>query len=345
MAKFRLVAMAALAASVAFAPTAVTRAQECPVGLEAADCTLFTDAFAGLNGLTSLTSDYTFTFSTTGLSSDSSINATGTLVADITSLSSNDPSQFLFSFTADGSVDAGGQNQTGAIELRIVDGTAYINTGDQWFKAPVEELINQANSATGMGGTGSGSGSSALPEGVDPVAILGAFSALASNIDQAELFTWTGEDVEGGRQITLTVNTAEILNALEDPDVITALQSALGPSGASLTEAQVKQITTLLRPTLEASTFQFSWTIDPESKAFTGFGVNVEINVDQSLAGMAGSTGAVKLALNLDVDIRDLNETVTIEPVADAQDLPNMGTGSMTDATEEAEATAEATAQ
>jgi len=327
MSKFRLFASTALAASIAFAPTAmVTRAQtDCPTvgfsGLEAEDCTLLSDAFSGLSSLTSFGMDYTVAFSTTGTTSDIKLDVTGTGAIDVSSFAANDPSKYLLQLTVEAALTAAGQDQSGDVEVRVVDGIAYVRNGEEWVQLPVQQLLDQATNASGMGMGGSTTGSSALPAGVDPLGLLGAFTTLAGKIDQDEFLTWTAEDVDGGRAITLNINTAEILTALEDADVIDAIKAALGPSGESLSAAQITQITTLLRPTLEASTFAVTWTIDPESKEFVGFALDVEINVDQQLSAMAGSTSAVKVVLALDVTLKDVNGDVTVEPVEDAREV------------------------
>jgi hypothetical protein len=348
--KFRFVLLAVLALTLAVVPAVSSvRAQgaSCLPGLDEATCTLFSEASANMGTVTKFVMDYTIDVT----APDTVVNIQGNGPIDVTELTgtaagmmeggTTDPTAALAGLTMQqtmtASVDAQGESQSGTFEFRIVDGVLYF-TGDeatdgQWMKLDLAKAVaaaQEAGSNTGgmqVGGMDPAQAQAAAMQLMGALMTPEVAAAFSDPSKFIEAEVSDGGDVDGvsTQKITVNLKLGEVLGLLTGPDgakIAEALAPVFGLTAEN--SAMITGMATMFKPVLDASTFSFSWWIDPEAKQFRGFGINIDVTVDAQTQMMMGSTEAaedVQVKVDFLVTLSAIGEDVVVEPVADATEI------------------------
>jgi hypothetical protein len=244
----------------------------------------------------------------------------------------------------DAVIKAGGTEQKGKFEARIVDGTLYFvsdpATAGTWQKVDLQKAIAAGQSQmSGLPGAGGAGNANPLN---DP-ATNAALSALTSDPKFLQLFadtskyvvveTTDGPEVAGAatKKIQIGLNLKGLLEILTSDDALPTLKALLETQGTKLEDAQFKQQVALIKsqlaafaPTFEATTIAAYWLVDPAAKSFSGFGLTIATKLDPNAAALVNPTATGEVTINIDflVTISKVGEDVAVEPVADAVEVP-----------------------
>lgn len=308
--KFVLLALVAL---LAFVPAMTASAQDCPPGIGASDCALIAAA-TGENAakLTSFVMDFTVDATIKGVSDDDfvlTVKGNGGIDLSKVDMTATDPTQALaglvFGLAMDASL-SGPESQSGAVELRIIDGTAYLKNPDgTWVQVPSEQLLGQLNLG---GNTG----------GMD-----GDFGGLLGNLNDPNLSNLFGAiqpvySAEDGpsievstRAIITSVDLKPFLQALADPNISEALSQIIPQDDPNV--AQIGSFLPLLGALFsEAKVVNTAYY--GTDGTFRGFKLTLDLLVDGQMAAMlTGSPNNIEVRFALDVRLSKLGEPYTVE--------------------------------
>jgi hypothetical protein len=347
--------LAVVAMIAAFAPKTVQAQAPGAFGLSDTDAALLKDAATNLKTLKSFTMDYTFDFSGTGLSMAPnakdpaiSVQGSGPFAFDMTKAqgaTAADYSAAVGALTMQQTITASASGGTspdmkGAFEFRIVDGVLYFEgdtaTKGKWMKVNLADAIKMGQKSNPLAGGASGNNSKMQAQ------LLAAFSdpevskALPKLLATPGFIVFSdGEPMTiDGVKATNIVLTIDLTKAIASPDIKPIVKALLklqasqsGSTAATVTDDQVDQVVTLGSTLLKKGTITVNWLVG-EDKNFRGFGFSVDAAVDTSMFN-AQAKGPSTVKLNFLVKLSKLNEDVKVDPVADAQDVPLNGTGSM----------------
>ncbi|CAG0954011.1 hypothetical protein ANRL4_00257 [Anaerolineae bacterium] len=312
--------------TLAFAPVFTTNAQGCPEGLSADDCALL-DA-AGKANVTSFTIDaYTVKLNVKGIpGSEMSADISGTGGMDLSKMASFDPAKLaeslkdaVIALTADVKATQAGTEQASGLEVRIVEGVVYVKVsqmGDKWYKADLAAVLANSSSAGIDMGTFEGlAGSTGMMDGLGNIP--GLITGSAAD----------GEDIAGvkTRAITINVNLGAFVSALSDPTASAGLLEVLKQAGLPVDDSMLQQLTmvaAMLKPVFDNTKISLTQYIGTETKMLHGFDVNVSVKLDATSAAMLGAPSPVDFEFAFTIRMSKLGEGFTVEPVADAAELP-----------------------
>lgn len=288
MKNFRsIIILVLLALVLAAVPAAF--AQDGTFGLSEDDFALFTAASENLAS-TSASIDFTIKLSATGLGENG-----GDVTADITgtgAFDTTDPANPLLWLDVTGTADGEPVN----LNLRIVDGKAYSNSGDGWT---VEELEDVASDITGELGD-MGDMGDVDPSSLSPASAMDALSGFEKFISV------TRTDDGGVAQFSFSVDIAGLLSSPEIGGMLVGL-SGMGGSG-EMTDAQMTQMTQMIGMMFADATLTFDDYIDIETETLSR-GV---LDVNLPLENILGTPGA-GVVLTVDFNLSGYGEPVTVE--------------------------------
>lgn len=306
----------ALIGLVALIPALGVSAQGCPPGIGASDCALIAAA-TGENAskLASFAMDFTVDAVIKGLEGGDvtlKVNGSGGIDTSKVNPMAADPAEALaglvFSTLMDASLSAGGQTQSGNVEIRIVDGRAFVRGIDDtnnWIEVPSDELFEQLgtiyDNARDMGDLGGLLGS------LDDPGLSGLFSV------QTVYTAADGPTVDGisTRAITATIDLKPFLQALADPAVSEALSQIIPQDDPNV--AQLGSFLPLL-----GALFKEAKIVDTQyygtDGTFRGLKLELSLIVDGRMAAMlTGSPSDIEVRFALDVRLSKLGEPFTVE--------------------------------
>lgn len=315
-------------------PILSVKAQDCPEGVTGADCDLLTAAgkaqytsftidsyTVGINVKGAPTGDVVVDVKGSGAIDGSKLMPGGTMLTDTTEILK----ALLMVLTIDAKVDASGKSQAGTIEVRFVDGVAYFKAsmqGDTWFKADVEKLL--------AAGGGMGMNPADMVDMGSNAALTEALNALTKLSGVATTTVTDGPEIGGvkTRQFTTEINVAALVNGLLGPDFRAQLKTLAGQFGAPIDDAALAQLSgvvTMFEPLLKATKISAVQYIGVDDKLVYGADLMFATTVDAMTGAMFGLTNALSVDINFSIRLSGVNKPVTVEPVADATDLPLPG--------------------
>jgi hypothetical protein len=316
---------AAVIGMLAVAPMA-SRAQggPCFPGLSTEDCELLAKADTMMPNMFAIDSYDVAVNVTLGSNVVADIKATGSGVLDASKVVVDPADQasvfkgLIFALTADGAVNAQGQNQAGKLEVRIVDGILYINDGTKWQKTSVEDALNSSGAAMPVNPSTAG-------DLANNPAILGALQSLSAIPDFIKVTVADGESVDdkATKVFTFEVSLAALVNGITSPEFKPQLQALFQLAGQEVTDqqlAQLTQITTIFQPVLDATTINFVRTIATDGTPY-GLELRFSTTVDQTVGALLQLTEEAKVDISFKVQISKVGQPVTVEVPADAVEI------------------------
>ncbi|MEZ4668254.1 MAG: hypothetical protein R3E39_10095 [Anaerolineae bacterium] len=327
---FMLLIMIAVLVPAASAQTDVT----C-LGLNGDDCAIITAANENTAKIQSFTQAFTFDFSVSGAGAMTGgtdgvslkANGSGPFVIDAAAA---DPSAMVsMAMDITGSADAGSDNQSGSISVRIVDGIIYVSdpkTGE-WKGAKLADLLSsvtdQMGAMTGGAGGASTSGTGGAAGLASNPAVMGLASA-AMAFDPVKIpgfLTQTREadaDMMGQKMVAFNY-TADIGALLTSPEFQKLMSQAT--TAATQADPQAAQMAMMVPMLATMATGNFNYTrwVGADDGFIHRIVFAGDINLDLSaMMGASGSSGAqmppINMKLNLTVDLSEINNTAA--PVA-----------------------------
>jgi hypothetical protein len=305
---------------VALIPALGVSAQGCPPGIGASDCALIAAATGENAGkLTSFAMDFTVDALIKGVEGgDVTLKVNGSGGIDISKVNPMEAdgaealAALVFSAAMDASLSAGGQTQSGNVEIRIVDGRTFVRGLDDtnnWIEMPsdvlFEQLVTIYDDARDMGDMGDLGG---LLGSLNDPALSGFFGALQTVYTAAD-----GPTVDGisTRAITATIDLKPFLQALADPAISEALTQIIPQDDPNV--AQLGSFLPLL-----GALFKEAKIVDTQyygiDGTFRGFKLELSLIVDGQMAAMlTGSPTNIEVRFALDVRLSKLGEPFTVE--------------------------------
>jgi len=263
-------------------------AQDGTFGLSEGDFALLTAANENI-AATSASLDFTLSVKGTGLGEnggDVTVDVTGVGAFDAT-----DPKNPLLWLDVTGTADGEDVN----LNLRIVDGKAYSNSGDGW---EVEDLEDVASDVTGeLGDMGDMSG-------VDPSS-LSPDSALSALSGFEQYISLTRTDEDGLAKFALSI---DIPGLLSSPEIGGMLAGLTGMGGADASDEQMAQMAQMLGMMFADATFTFEEHIDTATETVNRAVLDIDIPLD----ALVGTPGA-GVVVRLDAALSNFGEPVTVE--------------------------------
>ena len=288
MKNFRLsITLLLLALVLAAVPAAF--AQDGTFGLSEEDVALMTAANENL-AATSASFELAITVSGVGLGEDG-----GDVTADLTgtgAFDASDPENPLFQLDVTGTAD--GEPVT--LNLRVVDGVAYTNSGDGWEMESLEDAMGEVTGELG-GMTGMGD--------VDPSS-LSPDSAMSMLEGFDDYISLTRTDADGLAQFSLSIDIPGLLSSPEIGGLI------MGASGAGdmgdMGEEQMAQMAQMMGMMFADASVTFDEYIDTETETLS----RAVLDVNFPLENILGTPGA-GIALNVDISLSGYGEPVVVE--------------------------------
>lgn len=304
----------ALIGLLALVPALTVSAQDCPPGIGASDCALIAAA-TGENAakLTSFVMDFTVDAEASGLQEGNfSLTVKGSGGID---LSKVDPSvtdinevlpSLIFSVIMDASLTSGTENQSGTVEVRVVDGRVFLrgfDGTDAWQEVPLEMLSGQlgafGGSSDDLGGLLGNLNNPALAD------LFGAIQTVYSASD--------GPTIDGvrTRAITATTDLKPFLQALADPNISEALSQIIPQDDPNT--AQLGSFLPLLGAIFEELNVVATQYYGTDG-TFRGLKLELNLGVDGQMAAMlTGAPNDISVQFTLDVRLSKLGEPYTVE--------------------------------
>jgi len=335
----RLSFLMALVAMLAFVPAATTRAQDDCFGLESGDCELLKAAEAN-TGVTAFVMDYDMTLRVAGLpqGQDVDFKLDGSGPIDFSALvGATDQTAAIKDLVMQNVINIaytmGEQSEDATVEIRIVDGTLYFNDGEKgWQKQSIEQAMASSMSGFPMGGMMGGMGgmsSTTSPKITEVLSMLSQIEGVVTTTAE------DGPEVDGvaTREITVNLNIAALLKGLNTPEGKELIMSLVAMSGQEIPEeelttqlSQVSMFAAALQTTLDNTSLSFGYLVGSTDNNIHGFNLDFTTTVDQQTA-TAFSNGQLTAPIDVDfhftVQLSDINEPVTVEPVAEAVEVEN----------------------
>jgi hypothetical protein len=288
MKNFRsIIILALLALVLAAVPAAF--AQDGTFGLSEDDLALWTSANEALAS-TSANMEFTVKLTANGVGEDG-----GDVTADISGVGAfdtTDPQNPLLWLDVTGTADG----EPVSLNLRIVDGKAYMNSGDGWT---FEELDDVASEITGELGD-MGDMGDVDPSSLSPASAMDALSGFEQYISV------TRTDDGGVAQFALSIDIPALLSSPEIGGMIAGL-SGMGGSG-EMTEAQMTQMSQMIGMMFADASVTFTEWIDIETETFN----RAVMDVNFPLETILGTPGA-GIVLTFDISVSGYGEPVTVE--------------------------------
>ncbi len=309
MNKFRLsFAFLLLALVLAVVPAAL--AQDETFGLSQSDYDQWQAGWSNLEGVDSLSYDFTASFSAAKVAdTDVSANLSG---SGVLSTSSDNP---MFQLDLTGSVGDTNQMTDVTLGVRVVDGYVYYNDGTGWKGETLDAAMSTATSMIGAGAASTGADvnpsqlESGDLSGLAGMAGMGDAMSALSNLNPADFISVVRSDADGQALFTLNFDLGGLLSS---PALAPMLAGAMGGSaGGDMTDAQAQQMGAMVGAMFSTATISFDQYVDTGSNLLSRATLDVNIPLDVISPG-----GAV--TLNFDLNLSGINQPVSVEAPADA---------------------------
>ncbi|PJF36101.1 MAG: hypothetical protein CUN49_07200 [Candidatus Thermofonsia Clade 1 bacterium] len=318
---FYKLVMLALVGLLAFVPALAVSAQDCPSGISASDCALIASA-TGENAakLTSFAMDFTVDAVIKGVeANDVTLSVKGNGGIDISKINpaATDPAEILaglvLGVAMSGSLKGTTDDQSGEIELRIVNGLSYLRIPEipdgNWVKIDLLSSILTQQLSLGLGAAQGGNMDDigGLLGNLNNPALAGLFGAIQTVYTASD-----GPTIEvSTRAITATTDLKPFLQALADPNVSEALSQFLPQDDPDT--AQIRSFLPLLGLLFTKATIVSTQYYGTDG-TFRGFKLELALAVDGQMAAMlTGSPNNVDVRFTLDVRLSKLGEPYTVE--------------------------------
>ena len=291
MKKFRLsVAFLLLALVLAAVPAF---AQDSTFGASEEDYALWSAAGTALTAGTA-SFDFTAEFSSVTGDEETDQGATieGSGVFDLT-----DPENPVLRLdaTAEGMID--GEEQTRTLNLVILDGFAYSNTGDGWEQRTLEDALGNVSEEMGMPEMGS----------MNPSDITKSPMSMFDDIEGADQFFSLERSDEDG--LALLSFSVDIPGLISSPEVAGFVVGLLGMGSAEdMSEENLAQMTQMFAMMFGEAELTFDEYIDPASQTVS----RAVFEFSLPLEAMMGTPGA-GIDLSFDANFTGHGEPVTVE--------------------------------
>ncbi|MCU0514000.1 MAG: hypothetical protein MUE40_15695 [Anaerolineae bacterium] len=303
--KMRAVLMSLLL-TIVLLMASVASAQDTCFGLAEADCTAIAEATNNtLAAASAFTQEFSLSFSVTGIpdSEDLTFNVTGAGPV-MMSTASSFPLNLALPMNVSFSVP--GQAWEGAVEVRVVDGIAYVQNPEngEWAGLDLGQALSDP---------------SALGLPVNPADLAGAADPAALGLD-ADAMTQIGSlvtvpgfltYVRGGDTYTFTANLGTLLQSAEFSQVAQTLSTALAENPDT---AQGGMLLTLLPMLLSDGIITVVQGVDPSLNAVTDLTFTTDATLN--LGMMTGDTSAPPVVISLNFNVRITEVGGTYEIVA-----------------------------
>ncbi|MFQ3535402.1 MAG: hypothetical protein SNJ58_05955 [Aggregatilineales bacterium] len=297
-------------------PALTVSAQDCPPGIGASDCALIASATGENAGkLASFVMDFTVDAVIKGVEGgDVMLAVKGSGGIDISKLNlmASDPVEALaglvFRAAMDASLKGGGQEQSGTVEIRIVDGQVYFkgfDGTDTWQQQPADDLFSQL----GLGDTGGSDMGDlgGLLGNLGNPALSGLFGAIQTVYTASD-----GPTIEvSTRAIVATTDLKPLLQALADPTISDALSQIIPQDDPNV--AQIGSLLPLLSALFKEAKIVATQYYGTDG-TFRGLKFELSLVVDGMMASMLTNTpNDIEVQFALDVRLSKLGEPYTVE--------------------------------
>jgi hypothetical protein len=320
MKRFVLVLVVLMMTLVAF--NAPARAQGAGCGLSDADCKILATADANIAKITSFAHSYDFALKVNaqGQTVDVTSKGSGVFSVDPAGMTGSDPTAALGSLKLtldlDGAAKMTGNDQSGKAQLVVVDGVIYANAGDGkgWQGVKLSDLLSQAMSQTGAGGTASANPQvEQVTKALQDPALMQAITAIPTIKGFITLAKAAGPTIDGAATtaFTYTLDFKTLISAPEFAPVVKTLFKSVSGTGSEVTDAQVAQMTPLFSSLLKDTTFTITRYVGEKDNLYHGIKVYLKSTIDTTALGSSGAP--VDLLLSLDVQLSKIGNTFEVK--------------------------------
>ncbi len=336
----------------------------CLPGLQQADCDLITAANGNVGNLNSFQMTYSLKVNTSGLEGvqmpqstsnevlhdvNVSIDGNGPFSIDKSKIKagqSTDPLSALQNVAAltmgnviSASVQYGTMSQKANIEFRIVSSKLYFKTDNADMLPPqLKGNVNQWMMSTidTSSLAGAMSNNPSLSGAMMGGAMMGGagsqYAQMAQQFMSIPGFITTNRQEAGGDvTYTININVQALLKSDQFKPTLKALLASQG-GGSEMTDQQLTQMLAMISPYFQNFKLAYSETIGSADKLLHGitFNTSIQLTGDQ-VALVTGTSNAKPLNASVDFSFKmaNVNQPVTVQPVADAKDVTNMMGGGM----------------
>lgn len=234
----------------------------------------------------------------------------------------SNPDSPVFSLTVNGTADANGEQTPINAEVRMVNGSLFVNSPMMGLPTWLELSASDVSSFSQM-----------LP--VDPTALegnlpatggndmgLGAIGSMLSSIRAEDYVRMT----RNGDQFTTSVDVNGLLSSPDVQDAIVQFMEAnQSDSSTGTSPEELRQLLAQLPQAMQGTVLTLDQYVT--NGMITRATFTLSLTVDPSLIGEQGEPGS--LALTFDLSFSGFNQPVTVEVPADAMTLQEMMQGMM----------------
>ncbi len=338
MKRFVVMLLVALMAVASFPSGA--RAQGTGCTLAEADCKMLADADAKLASVTSFEQSYDFQLKVSSGATNVEIlsKGKGVFAIDPAAMTGSDPTAALgglkFTLDLDGSTKGTGTDQSGKVNIVIVDGVLYANDGKAgWMGVKLADVLTMAMSqSSGAGGGATAAQTAQIQALLSDPAVMQSISAIPNIKGFITQEKAAGPDI-GGKKTTSFIYKFDIKALLASKDIyplIKAIAKSSNPTGPEITDAQIEQLAPIVGTLVKDSVITVTRYVG-EDGYVRGLKLYVQLKIDASAMG-GGASGAAStgdLLFSLDVKLDKINEKFDVKAPEGAkmQDLKNMMPG------------------
>jgi hypothetical protein len=335
MKRFVVMLLVALLALATFPGGA--RAQGTGCTLAEADCKLLADADTNAAKITSFEQAFDFQLKVNSGTTNVEITSKGkgVLAADAAMMSASDPTAALGGLKATLDLEGatkgtGSSDQSGKIQIVVVDGVLYINDGKAgWIGVKLADLLTQAMAQSGGTGGATAAQTAQIQALLSDPAVLQSISAIPNIKGFITQEKAAGPDIDG-KPTTAFVYKFDIkalLAAKEIYPLIKAIAKSSNPTGPEITDAQIEQFAPLVGSVLTDSVITVTRYVNADGFP-AGVKLYIQLKLDTAMLG-GGSGGAATTAdllFSLDVQLSKINQTFEVKAPEGAkmQDISGM---------------------
>lgn len=307
----------------AIVPAASAQADVNCLGLNGDDCAIITAATENIASIQSFTQAFTFEFSVSGAAAMTGGMDGVSLKADgggpfIFNTAATDPAQmFSMGMNINGSVTGTGDDQSGTLELVVVDGVGYVKSPEtgEWKGAKLDELFASFSEQAGaMAGGSSGGGLEGLAS--NPAAM--GLATAAMSFDPMKIPGFLSQERQAdaemmGQKMVAFNYTADVGAFLTSPDFQNLVTQSAGLAGEANPDAAQMAMMVPMLASMAAGQVNYTRWVGADDGFIHRIAIAADINLDLSAMMGGGNSGAamppINMKLNLVVDLSEINNT------------------------------------
>jgi hypothetical protein len=265
------------------------------LGASQEDYDLWTTANANLAAAQSFALTFTLNGSTTGMG-----NSNGTIALTGSGMVDTNPAAPQFQLDVTGTAETTEVTPV-TLSVRGVNGNLYTNNNNEGW-----EVSTAASSST-----------SALGMPLDPTTLMenpmvGELLSGLSSVQPSEFLALTSADQSGLKELTVTVDIAKLVASPAAAPLFGGMMGMMGGGSQQMSAEQLQQMQGMMAAMLSTSQVSLVELVDPATRQVQQITFTANVPLE-----MVGPGAAV--SLNLQANLSNFNQPITVEVPADAQ--------------------------